>query len=401
MFSPWRLDSDWHKDDVHLKKYRRAAFHRDLPSLDAAPGVHTPLGPRRVGKSTLFKLWILDLIKRGISPEEISFLDGERFDTWKELLPLLEQDTAKFLFVDEITAVRDWTRVLKIMADEGRLEDRCVWITGSNAFDLKTLGERLPGRRGRDMKRRDMELLPLSFREFFEATQVKNGGDVRRAFHDFCLWGGYPMAISEYMERDRPSYDLLQELLDVVLGEVSRRHKSPRLTAALAERLYSVLGSRISYNALAKHVDAGSHPIIRQYIEILESCYSVIAVERLNPRSGTGILRKEKKIYFFDPLVAAVLVAWSRTGTLDPDWFARQMADPERQGPWVENMTAVELRKAGFQMFYDEQFGGEIDFVVKRAGCETWQAIEVKRTRPSPSELRPLSSYSHHEAWVL
>lgn len=398
MYQPWISNRDWALSDPDLVRYRSQVYQRPSLPFDDAVGIHTLVGPRRVGKTTQFKLWIAGALQHH-PPQKVSYLDAERFDSWKDLLPSLEKITDGILLLDEVTSVDQWSRALKIRADSGHWDRVCVWLTGSNAFDLSHLGERLPGRRGRNLKVRDCQLLPLNFKEF-HAVLSKKFPEAADTFRLYCQWGGYPMAVSECLVRETPSYDLLQELLDVTLGATSKRHRSPRLTAALAERLYFTLGSRVSYNSLAKFVDAGSHPILRQYVEILEGCYAVIQVEKFNPKTSTGVLRKEKKIYFWDPLIMASLVSWAENGTVDPDWIRRNWSDPSRQGGWIENMAAIEIKKRGLSCYYDERFGGEIDFVFKNPSSGQWMAVEIKRGPPSRAELKPLSAYPRAEAWV-
>ncbi len=407
MDAPWAQNPNWEGEDPHLRRRLQAAYLRPSLELDLTPGIHVLIGPRRVGKTTQFKLWVREALKRGVDPQGILYLDAERFESWKELLQTLERyplKQLKLLLIDEVTAAREWTRAFKVIADSGAIENVCVWLTGSNAFDLKNAGEKLPGRRGRGMIHRDLELLPISFREFHAAIQAKEPQLTdREVFDRFCLWGGYPMAVSECLTRETPSVDLLQELLDVVLGETNRHHRSPRLSASVAERLWLQLGGRSSYHALARATDTGSHPIVRQYIEILEGCYTLIQVERLNSKTRTGMLKKEKKFYFFDPLVMGALVSWVRTGAVQPNWLKEQWASQVTQGHWIENIVATELRKQGKAMFYDEQHGGEIDFVFPEIGgseLKSWRAIEVKRSLPSLAELGPLRAYPKGEAWV-
>ena len=401
------MDVHWESEDPHLRRYGAAAYQRPSLSLDLTPGIHILLGPRRIGKTTQFKLWIRNALKQGLAHHQVLYLDAERFETWKDLLNTLERlplKELKLILLDEVTAAKDWTRAFKIIADSGAIENTCVWLTGSNAFDLKNAGEKLPGRRGRGMVFRDLELLPISFREFHKVILGKEPHLTDRAVFDrFCLWGGYPMAVSECLTRATPSVDILQELLDVVLGETNRHHRSPRLSAAVAERLWLQLGGRSSYHSLARATDAGSHPIVRQYIEILEGCYTLIQVERLNSKTKTGMLKKEKKFYFFDPLVIGALVSWVRTGAVQPNWLGEQWASQVIQGHWIENVVAAELRKLGKTLFYDEQHGGEVDFVFPVTpgdDLKNWRAVEVKRSLPALAELGPLRAYREGEAWV-
>ncbi len=394
------LDANWLERDRHLASYELARYRRPSAPWSGSPGIHTLLGPRRIGKSTQFKLWIRGLIQQATPLTEVTFLDVERLETWQQLLSALGNFRGRYLFVDEVTSVRDWPRAFKVLVDDGTLGGVCVWLTGSNAFDLKNIGERLPGRRGRGHELRELELLPLPFRDFFAAGKPRHGGELKRAFSDFCQWGGYPMAVSEYLGAERPSADLLQELLDVALGETSRKHRSPRFSAALAERLWLNLAGRSSYHALSKQLDIGSHPVVRQYLEILEGCYAILSAERFNAKTRTGVLRKEKKFYFLDPLMMAALVTWSETGEVQPAWISDNWNDAEKQGRWIENVAAAELRKRQMRFFYDVQHGTEIDFVYSPIGSREWSALECKRSAPHPAEVQGLKAYPHAEIWI-
>ncbi|MBI3535135.1 MAG: ATP-binding protein [Deltaproteobacteria bacterium] len=398
----WVSDENWSVHDLHLKHYFSAKYKRPSLIFDHTPGIHTLLGPRRIGKSTQFKLWILELLKQSTSPDEIFYLNAECYESWQELLKILESITSKYWFIDEVTAVKDWPRALKILADEGRFESRTVWITGSNAFDLKNLGERLPGRRGHSLVCRDIELLPLTFREFYLATKNHFNTGVDAIFEKFCQWGGYPMAVSECLQLSEPSFDLLQEMVDVFLGETSRKHRSPRLTAALAEVLWLQLGSRSSYNALAKAVDAGSHPILKQYVEILEGCYALMTVERYNQKTHRGVVKKEKKFYFLDSLTMGALSSFSETGIVQSSWFKKNWENLTFQGRWIENIVASEFRKQGIEVFYDMRYGMEIDFIWKLPSLESndLKAVEVKRSVPSQLEIRGLKEFRKGEVWI-
>ena len=403
MYSPWITNPQWNLEDLHLKRHAAQRYQRPSLVFQDAPGIHTLLGPRRVGKSTQFKLWCRDLLKH-TPPQTVAYLDAERFESWQDLLQLLEPQLKglRYLFLDEVTAVKDWERTLKILSDSGALDDICVWLTGSNAFDLKNSGERLPGRRGKNLGVRDVELLPLCFAEFNSALREHGvGNSDQERFELHCLWGGYPMAVSECLLGGEPSYDLLQELLDVVLGLTSKKHRSPRLSGALAERLWQQLGGRSSYQALAKYIDAGSHPIVRQYVEILEGCYTLITVERFNEKTKGGILKKEKKFYFLDPLVMGALVSWVQTGSVQPRWLREHWADEAKQGAWIENMVASELRKRGRTLYYDERSGQEVDFVFRSLEDQSlYAAVEVKRSTPTLSEVKGALSLPRSEVWV-
>lgn len=392
--------SNWEQNDPHLKRYFKQAYQRPSLEFDPTPGIHTLLGPRRIGKSTQFKLWIKNILaEKNIATEQIQYIDGERFETWQELYAAISARKNRFLFVDEATAPKDWERAFKIFSDEGGIENTCVWLTGSNAFALKNSGERLPGRRGSGMRIRDAEVLPLRFKEFYEVVQArKNIQDPTTACDLFLKWGGYPVSVSEYLTHESVSHEWLQELLDVVLGETSRQHRSPRLSLALSERIWLNLSSQTSYQALSKMIDMGSHPIIRQYLEILQGCYTLVSTERYSSKTKTGVLRKEKKFYFLDSMPMQALVSYAQKGSVAPEWLSEQLENPAVKGKLVENLVATELRKRDLLSYYDEAYGGEIDFVMPYA--KELPAIEVKLSMPSFSEIKPMQAYPKSEVWV-
>jgi predicted AAA+ superfamily ATPase len=205
------------------------------------------------------------------------------------------------------------------------------------------------------------------------------------------------MSVSEMLKAAMPSKDLLQELLDVVLGEASRQHRSPRLSASLAERLFVSMGGPVSFHALSKIIDAGTHPILRQYVEILEACFSIVVIEKLNPQTKTGVLRKEKKIYFMDPMVMAALVSWSRYGEVKTDFLEREFTDSERVGAWIEMLVSSELAKRESRIFYDNRKGREIDFAYLEKGSDQIHYLEVKKSKPHPAELAHMEGLKNAE----
>lgn len=54
----------------------------------------------------------------------------------------------KYIFLDEISSVRNWEKGLKYLVDTGALKNATVVLTGSHSIDIKGSIERLPGRRG-------------------------------------------------------------------------------------------------------------------------------------------------------------------------------------------------------------------------------------------------------------
>lgn len=76
----------------------------------------------------------------------------------------------KYLFLDEISSVKNWEKGLKYLVDAGILKNTSVILTGSHSIDIKHSIERLPGRRGEGDEPLDKILLPMKFAEFAETV---------------------------------------------------------------------------------------------------------------------------------------------------------------------------------------------------------------------------------------
>src|SRR5262249_55800417 len=124
-----------------------------LAELPAEPGVILIRGARQYGKSTWLEGALRDTVKTH-GPGTALFLDGDYLKDAEHLALEVSRLAAAFranspvrrLFIDEITAVRDWERGLKQVIDRGELWRVLVVTTGSRAADLRHGSERLPGR---------------------------------------------------------------------------------------------------------------------------------------------------------------------------------------------------------------------------------------------------------------
>ena len=77
-------------------------------------------------------------------------------------------DERAFVFLDEVSSIREWQRAIKHLADTGRLKTTTVFLTGSHTLDLKAMSERLPGRRGAAEDTLDKILPPMKYCEYVE-----------------------------------------------------------------------------------------------------------------------------------------------------------------------------------------------------------------------------------------
>ena len=198
----------------HLEHLARSPyvfeFDFGLDELPREPGILLIRGARQYGKSTWLEARLRETVETE-GPGSAFYLNGDVLrnedalvDAVSDLVPLFREDApVRRLFVDEITAVRNWERGIKRLADAGDLRDVLVVTTGSRATDLRRGAERLPGRKGK-LTRTTYLFAPIPFREFERVC----GAEFREtATIGYLLSGGCPIAAAELAGNARlPEY---------------------------------------------------------------------------------------------------------------------------------------------------------------------------------------------------
>ncbi|MEE1114847.1 MAG: AAA family ATPase, partial [Eubacterium sp.] len=158
-------------------------------------------GIRRCGKSTLLKEFQGLLIEQGISKEQIISINFEdlayeELQTYKKLYQYIENqivaDKPVYIFLDEIQKVDQFEKVVDSLYIKDNID---IYITGSNAFLLS--GELATLLSGRYI---EINMLPLSFREYVEARENKN---YDRCFTEYLKYGGMPYTVSLGQDQNR------------------------------------------------------------------------------------------------------------------------------------------------------------------------------------------------------
>ena len=160
--NPWWKDSSKISADKKIREWENSAI-KYIPRLkykityDFDPDntvIYTLRGPRQVGKTTLIKLQIRQFLDEGVSPWNILYysLDleqkpGDIIDLVNKYRKLTESRWGErrcFLFLDEVTSIRNWQKGIKKLADDDKFKNCTVIITGSQALNIKKDVERLP-----------------------------------------------------------------------------------------------------------------------------------------------------------------------------------------------------------------------------------------------------------------
>ena len=179
--------------------FERTSYQSQLSRFAGAPVIKVLTGMRRVGKSTLLRLFRDQLLSQGIPLDRIIYIDMERFEfasirnavdlhgyvTSRRQTPdttgaVTAPDT-HYLFIDEVQEITEWERAVNSLLNEGGFD---IYLTGSNANLLSSeLATLLTGRYV------EMPVYPLSFREF---AVFHSALPDAMLFSEFLKQGGMP-----------------------------------------------------------------------------------------------------------------------------------------------------------------------------------------------------------------
>lgn len=385
--------------------------------------IYTIRGPRQVGKTTLMKIMIRDLLlSKKVNPENIFYWSFERNDseemhsilqTYLDWKPVSKKDR-KYLFLDEICSVKNWSKELIYFANKGNFKNCSVLVTGSHSMDLKHSTELMPGRRGGDENNPlDKILLPMKFSEFvklvspeikqklFDFELVKNMDKQKKLldmfdgkidetiqnlmphkklidalFDIYLMSGGIPSAINEFKDTNKISTNLFNVYLSAIIGDLHRYGYKEHYFKQMMREIFTTLSNPVSWNSFTKRTDIASHNTVQDYATALEELY----IANLSLRCSIHDKRLHsfyKKLYILDPFIFHALHGWSNGKT---DYFANAKAnllDLEIKSKLVESVVYNHLCRFRYNLnprdlfdpkdvvcYYEDKSKKEVDFVV-------------------------------------
>jgi len=295
----------------HLDDLKSARFifeqYFGLSRLPEEPGILMIRGPRQYGKSTWLEQQIADTITE-FGPGSALYLNGDemtdRTELMNEIRTLIQlfnpNAMVKRLFIDEITAIDDWQKTIKRLADAGDLKSILLVTTGSKAADLRRGIERLPGRKGK-LDRTNYIFTPISYSEF-----LKKCGDF---FQENTLWayilsGGSPVGINAIAETGRLPEYVMSIVSDWILGEFSASGRSRSHLLAVLQNLYRMAGTPIGQAKLARESGLSNNTMAQGYIDLLADLLTVIPAFPYDPQRKITLFRKPCKYHFVNLLMA-------------------------------------------------------------------------------------------------
>lgn len=330
--------------EQYLEFLRR---HKDQDVIKVVSGV------RRCGKSTLFELFKQELLASGVKANQIISINFEdlEYEPLQEYHALHEYiverlipETSMYVFLDEVQHVPQFEKVVGSLFIKPNVD---IYITGSNAYfmssDIATL---LTGRYVQ------VEMLPLSFKEFHSAYSQQNLSDMD-IYNLYIEHSSFPRLV--HVEDDESIDEYLESILNtVILKDIVTRLKitDVPLLLDIIKYLLANIGSLINptkiANTLTSYGRKTDNKTVEKYLQGLKDGLLIYEVDRFDVK-GKALLQRNAKYYVVDSAFRKFLL--SRT-------------DSDR-GHILENIVYLELIRRGYRVYVGHLQNGEIDFVAK------------------------------------
>ncbi|MEM5793351.1 MAG: ATP-binding protein [Candidatus Aenigmatarchaeota archaeon] len=350
-------------------------------------------GPRQVGKTTAIKICIHDLLKK-MDPKSIFYYSCDELIDYKELGEVLDNYISareqwkikkSVIFLDEITFVEDWWRVVKYKIDQGIFKNDVLVITGSASIELMKQREYFPGRRG---KGRDIRFLPMCFSEYvrkFGNIEIKTSSindieevrkvmktnqiyseKINKLFLQYLKTGGFPIPIKDFYEFGTVSVNSKKIYLDWLRNDWNKIGKNDKFMKEVISYILKTRLSPISWLGISKETSMNSPHTVQSYIESLEELFVLKVLDLISPDSKV-LYKKNKKIHVTDPFLYHVFSYYTNQKimeeTIVESVLASHLSRISETFFW-RNASEVDV----ISLINDEQVGFEVKW-----GFRSWR----------------------------
>lgn len=373
------------------------------------------MGPRRVGKTVMLWQAVESLIRGGVSPTSLCYINievplynGLGIDQlirlgWKA--SGCGKDEPSFFFFDEIQYLREWEVHLKTAVDT---YDKIKFVASGSAAAALRLKSNESGA-GRFT---DFTLPPLTFFEYLDllgktdlvtidGAGAKNRFSARdinalnEQFLAYLNFGGYPEVVfSEEIQANPGRYirnDIIDKVLLRDLPSLYGIQDIQELNSLFTSLAYNT-GNEVSLEELSQNSGVAKNTI-KRYIEYLEAAFLIKIVHRVD-RAGKAFKRANFfKVYLTNPSMRSAL-------------FAPLQPDDNLIGNLVETAVFAQwCHSPDTRLHYARWSDGEVNIVSVRSDMKPGWAVEVKWSdsfEENPRKLKSLLQFcaDHRDCYI-
>lgn len=363
-----------------MQLIQRELYMAKLRALREKAIIKVITGVRRCGKSTLMQLFQKELLQSGVSEKQIISINFEDYDfvelrnakaLYQHVVARLVEGAPNYVFLDEIQHVDNYADVVDALFVKENVD---LYITGSNAYLLSSeIATLLSGRYV------ELQLLPLSFKEYVNATG--NTNDLERKYADYITFSSFPYAMAFDREVQMTNDYLRGIYSTIVLKDVMHRHSIG--DAMMLENVMAFMadniGNTLSVKKIADTLTSAGRKVdvktIEKYLSALCQSFILYPAKRYNIK-GRQLLKTMEKYYLVDVALRNTLL-----GSANADL-----------GRILENVVYLELLRRYPNVYIGKTDAFEIDFVaVNMQEVAYYQvAATVRDEATLERELHPL-----------
>ena len=358
------------------------------------PFVKILTGVRRCGKSTILKMIIEELKKRGISDNHIvsyrfdsmEYEDMTAKDMFTELKGRLSPHGKTYLFLDEVQEIKHWEKTVNSIVSDYDVD---IYVTGSNSRMMSSEIETyLTGRYI------SFRIFTLSFSEYLnfkkEYTEV---GKPRDELAEYIRLGGFPAThLQSYT--DDEVYTVVRDIYNsTIFSDIVRRNQVRKVDQLerIVRFAFDNVGKTFSAKSISDYLKSEHRTIdnetVYSYLEKLESAYILHRCSRYDIQ-GKGLLKTQEKFYLADTALRYSVLGYTQTSI----------------AAMLENVVYLELLRRGYSVSIGKTPNGEIDFIATKQADKIYIQV-TKEIRTAETEQREyerlLEIHDNYPKYVL
>lgn len=333
-----------------MKRIERASYLNKLIAFKDKNLIKVITGIRRCGKSTIMEIYRDWLKEKGVSINQIVYLNFEDYDNFElrnpknlyaYIKPLLIEDKMNYLFFDEIQHVQDFPDIINSLNLKPNVD---IYITGSNAYMLSSeIATLLSGRYI------EIAMQPLSFKEYVDGTGEYD--NLQKAYNDYITRSSFPYTLE--LNTNSEVSDYLTGLYNtIVVKDIMSRKRLPDVMMLESVIRFTAdnIGNILSTKRIADIMTADGRKIdqktVERYLNSLCETFFVYEAKRYNIK-GKQLLKTLGKYYLVDIGLRRMLL-----GSRSFD-----------AGRILENVIYLELLHRQKKVYVGKNDNIEVDFV--------------------------------------
>ena len=311
-------------------------------------------GMRRSGKSVILKQIMDEIMKSGVSEDNIIYINFESLkydfiknakDLYNYIESLKTNKNKYYVFLDEIQKVEEFEKGINSLRITN---DYSIFITGSNSrMTLLELSTDLSGRYV------SFRINPLSFKEIVELTNTEEK-DYENLLYDVFKWGGLPQRFLFTNDEDKTNY--LSSVYDsIILKDIVERLGIKDIASfnKVLQYMLDTETREFSRDNVIEYLKREYHEIandtLYNYLEAFSTTFIMNKVYRYDVH-GKNILKTLNKYYANDLGIKQI-----KTNNEEINYSVA-----------LENIVYNDLIGKGYKVFIGKTKKGEIDFIASK-----------------------------------